>query len=167
MIERSGAHQQTVCTNLVGYLCREVTDGYGVLESARSGLTEVVRQSAVGVGQFEKHDARRESERLLNDEHQRIGQQHEHTVHAEMVVHVAIHHREVGVLHHLHGEIYGGTADGYEQCGLEHLRAVEQFAQRVDGDDARHYLYDDELILIFHRRGADENHRHVCDEGCT
>ena len=101
VIQSTGTHEQRVGTNLIGYLSSQITYSDGVLECARSNLREVAQQSAVGVGQLKQRHARHESEHLLDDVHQRIGEQQQHTVHHEVVVHVVVHDGEVVVLYHL------------------------------------------------------------------
>ena len=47
----------------------------------------------------------------------------------------------------------------------EYLTPSRQFAERVDCHEARHQLYGDKLILVFHGHGTDEDGRDVLDEG--
>ena len=76
-----------------------------------------------------------------------------------------VHRRDVVVLHQLQREIHGAAAYRHEHGRLEQLRPLRQFAQRIDGHEARHKLHDDELILIFHGGGTYQNHRYVRYEG--
>lgn len=86
VIECARTYQQTVGTDAVGNLCCQVTHRDGMLEGARCNLAQVAEQSLVGIRQLEEGDIRGESECLLDDIHERIGQQQEDAVHGEIGV---------------------------------------------------------------------------------
>ena len=164
MIQRTGTHEQRVCTYLIGYLGSQVAHRDGVLEGARSNLREVAQQSAVGVGQLKQRYARHESEHLFDDVHQRIGEQQQHAINHKVVVHVMIHDGEVVVLNHLQSQINQCTTHCHEYSSLEHLGTACQFAQRIDGYQTRNNLNDDEFVLVSHGDGTYKQHRDVRDE---
>ena len=75
VIKCSRTHQQTVCSNAIGYLGRQVTHGDGVLERAWRHLAHLPKHSLVGVGEFEKRNVGSKTKGALDNEHQGIGQQ--------------------------------------------------------------------------------------------
>ncbi len=105
------------------------------------------------------------SKRLLDDVHQRIGEQQEDSIDGGIGVHAAVDVEHLIVLHQLEGHIYhaAGTDGNQEGCD-EYLRALGQFTQAVNGNQTGNQLHDDEFILIFHCCRTDENHRDMGDE---
>ena len=165
MIERSGTHKQTLGAYLVGYLGCQIGHGDGVLEGAGSHLAQLAQQSLVGVRQFDERHIGDKSEGLLDEIHERVGKQQEYAVDDEVGVHAVVEVGEVAVLHELQGEIDHAARQRHQQSGAEHLGTARQFAQRVDGHHAAHYLDDDELVLVFDGGGTDDDHRDVGGKG--
>ena len=121
VIECARTYQQTVGADAVGNLCCQVTHRDGMLEGARCNLAQVTEQSLVGVRQLEEGDIRGESECLLDDIHERIGQQQEDAIHGEIGVHAAVDVEHLVILHQLKGEIDHATAESYQQGCDEYL----------------------------------------------
>ena len=119
VIKCSRTHQQTVCSNAIGYLGRQVTHGDRVLECAWRHLTHLSQHTLVGVGEFEKRNVRGESKGALDNEHQGIGQQQQHAIGHKVAVHVHLKVADVARLHQLQREERNEVGHGYEQGALK------------------------------------------------
>jgi len=165
MVERPRTHQLRLGPNLVGYLRSQVAHGDGVLERARRLLAQFAKQRVVCIGKLEERHRRGESEGLLDHQHQGIGEEKEETIDREVVVDGAVELRDIIRLDELEREIDQRRGSRDEDRREEYLTPSRQFAERVDCHEARHQLYGDKLILVFHGHGTDEDGRDVLDEG--
>ena len=165
VIQCSYTYEQAVGANSVCHLCCQVAHRYGVLECAGCHLAKVAQQSLEGVGKLEQRYVAGEAEHLLDEVHQRVRQQKQYTIDSEVGIHLYIELHHVGLLHHLHGEEHRAAAQRHEQCRLDDLCPVGKLAQRVYGHESCYELYDDELVLVFHRCRGYEHYRQLGDEG--
>ena len=165
MVERPRTHQLRLGPNLVGYLRSQVAHGDGVLECARRLLAQFAKQRVVCIGKLEERHRRGESEGLLDHQHQGIGEEEEETIDREVVVDGAVELRDIIRLDELEREIDQSRGSRDENRREEYLTPSRQFAERVDCHEARHQLYGDKLILVFHGHSTDEDGRDMLDEG--
>ena len=165
MVERPRTHQLRLGPNLVGYLRSQVAHGDGVLECARRLLAQFAKQRVVCIGKLEERHRRGESEGLLDHQHQGIGEEEEETIDREVVVDGAVELRDIIRLDELEREIDQRRGSRDEERREEYLTPSRQFAERVDCHEARHQLYGDKLILVFHGHSTNEDGRDVLDEG--
>ena len=129
MIQGSCTYQETVGMDAVGYLCRQVAHRDGVLEGAWGYLTQVAKQTLVGVRQLKEGDVGDESEEFLDEVHQWIGEQEEDAIDGEIGVHVRVDVEYLCILHQLQCEIDHATRYTYQEGGDEYLRTLAQFTQ--------------------------------------
>ena len=103
VVQGTGTHQLAVGVYPVGDLCCQVAYGDAVLECSGSNLAHLSHQFVVGVRQFEERHVGGESECLLDDEHQRIGEEEEEAVDGKVDVDRVVQFRHVVALYQLQG----------------------------------------------------------------
>ena len=165
MIERARADELALCADLVGYRRSQIADLYGVLECARGHLAHASEQVVVGVGQFDERDVGGEAEHFFHEIEHGVGEEQQRAVDDDVVECAGVDIRQCRHAHHFVGHVHGHAHDGDDDGRLEELRAVLEFAERIDGRQARQRLHDDEVERKLQHAGADEYHREVGEEG--
>ena len=100
-----------------------------MLEGAGSCLAELLQQILTRVRQFDERHIGGKSEGLLDEIHERISEEQQHTVHHQVFVHAVIHLQDTVVLHQLQGKVHSATGYCYKDGRLEQLGALTQFVQ--------------------------------------
>lgn len=160
VVEGAGTYQLGFGSNLVGCFGGEVGDLQRMLEGAGTLLGELAQYGVVHIGELDQCDGRDESEGLLEDVDEQVGEEQEHAVDAEVDEHVVVEFRQVAL-----GEqrvAYIGEAVGEEdEYGAAHeLRPAGEVAEAVDGGHAHDELQEDE----FERKGGGEGTDEYGDE---
>ena len=165
VIEGAGTYQLGLGPDFVGRFGCQVRNLQRVLEGAGALFGELAQYGVVHVGELDQRNGRDESEGLLEDVDEQVGEEQEHAVDAEVDEHVVADLRQVAL-----GEervAYVGKAVGQEdEHGAAHeLRPSRQIAEAVDGGHAHDELQEDELERKGGGEGTDEYGDEVYVEG--
>ena len=145
MIQGTGTDQLGFGANLVGDLTCQIRHLDGVVEGAWCHLTHASKQGTIGIGKLNERNVAGESKGLLDNIQQRIGKEQGNTVDQQVVIGIVVYLRQCISANPVEGQVDGQAGQGNNDCRLEQLRALRQFAQRGDGCQTCHGLNHDEF----------------------
>ena len=164
VIQRSCSYQLRLGTYLLGHVRCQIGHLHRVLEGSWRLLRHLLEQWVVDVRQLNQRHITHESEGLLHHPQERIGEEQQEAVDAEIHIDSAIQVADVCSNREFVGSIKQIIGQRHHNGRLNNLRTLGQLTQTEYHHNACYRLEEDKLIRAVERQGNQQHHRHMGDE---